>query len=82
MTLIQDYLFRQMSRPVLAACAALAGIGILSQSLDQLQVIVEDYVHEEGSKFFWLVLINFAAIFAAALALFAVLKIALVGSVG
>lgn len=41
MTLIQGYLFRQMSRPVLAACAALAGIGILSQSLDQLQVIVE-----------------------------------------
>jgi len=41
MTLIQGYLFRQIALPVAAACAALAGIGILSQSLDQLEVIVE-----------------------------------------
>lgn len=41
MTLIQGYLFRQIARPVAGACAALAGIGILSQSLDQLEVIVE-----------------------------------------
>lgn len=41
MTLIQRYLFRQIALPVLAACGALAGIGLLSQSLDQLQVIVE-----------------------------------------
>ena len=42
-----------------------------------LQVVVEDYVHEAGSKFFSLVLVNFASVFAGALALFAVLKIAL-----
>ena len=42
-----------------------------------LVVVVEDYVHEEGGKLFWLVLINFAAIFAAVLAAFSVLKIAL-----
>ena len=41
MTLIQNYLFRQIGLPVAAACGALAGIGLLSQSLDQLQVIVE-----------------------------------------
>ncbi len=41
MTLIQGYLFRQIARPVVGACAALTGIGILSQSLDQLQIIVE-----------------------------------------
>jgi lipopolysaccharide export system permease protein len=41
MTLIQGYLFRQILMPALAACAALAGIGILSQSLDQLEIIVE-----------------------------------------
>ncbi len=41
MTLIQRYLFRQIGLPVVAACAALAGIGLLSQSLDQLEVIVE-----------------------------------------
>lgn len=41
MTLIQGYLFRQIAKPVVGACAALAGIGILSQSLDQLEIIVE-----------------------------------------
>jgi succinate dehydrogenase / fumarate reductase membrane anchor subunit len=41
-----------------------------------LQVVIEDYVHEQGAKFFWIVLINFAAIFGATLGLFAVLKIA------
>lgn len=41
MTLIQGYLFRQIGRPVVGACAALVGIGILSQSLDQLELIVE-----------------------------------------
>jgi lipopolysaccharide export system permease protein len=41
MTLIQGYLFRQIARPVVGACAALAAIGILSQSLDQLEIIVE-----------------------------------------
>jgi len=40
-------------------------------------VIIEDYVHDEGGKLFWFVLIDFAAIFGAALALFSVLKIAL-----
>ena len=44
-----------------------------------LRVIVEDYVHEEGGKLFWIVLIDFAAIFGAVLALFSVLKIALGG---
>ena len=40
MTLIQRYLFRQIGLPVLAALGALAGIGLLSQSLEQLEVIV------------------------------------------
>lgn len=42
-----------------------------------LQVIVEDYVHDEGSKLFWLVLISFAAVLGAAFALFGILKLAL-----
>jgi succinate dehydrogenase / fumarate reductase membrane anchor subunit len=45
-----------------------------------LQVVVEDYVHEEGAKLFWIVLINFFAIAGAAFGLFAVLKIAFTGS--
>ncbi|WP_114953161.1 succinate dehydrogenase, hydrophobic membrane anchor protein [Sphingosinicella terrae] len=45
-----------------------------------LQVVVEDYVHDDGSKLFWILLINFASILGAAFALFAVLKIAFAGS--
>lgn len=42
-----------------------------------LVVVVEDYVHDEGSKLVWLMLIKFAAIFAGTMAVFSVLKIAL-----
>ena len=45
-----------------------------------LRVIVEDYVHEEGGKLFWLVLINFLSLFAAGLCAFAVLKLAFGGA--
>jgi succinate dehydrogenase / fumarate reductase membrane anchor subunit len=44
-----------------------------------LMVIVDDYVHEEGGRLVWLVLIKFASILAAVLAAFCVLKIALSG---
>ena len=42
-----------------------------------LQVVIEDYVHEEGWKFLSVLLLNFAVIVGATFALFAVLKIAL-----
>jgi succinate dehydrogenase / fumarate reductase membrane anchor subunit len=41
-----------------------------------MQVVIEDYVHEEGWKFLSILLLNFATIIGAAFALFAVLKIA------
>ena len=47
-----------------------------------LMVIVDDYVHAEGGRLVWLVLIKFAAILAATLALLCVLKIALAGAAG
>ncbi len=45
-----------------------------------LAVAVEDYVHEEGAKLFWLTLINFLSLLGAGIALFAILKIAIAGS--
>lgn len=44
-----------------------------------LQVVIEDYVHDEGGKFFSILLLNFLSIAGAALAFFAVLKIAFGG---
>jgi succinate dehydrogenase / fumarate reductase membrane anchor subunit len=43
---------------------------------DGLQVVVDDYVHDEGNRFFTLLLLNFACAAGAALALFSVLRIA------
>ena len=45
-----------------------------------MQVVIEDYVHEEGWKLFTLVILNFFTILLAALAIFAVLKIAFGGA--
>jgi succinate dehydrogenase / fumarate reductase membrane anchor subunit len=45
-----------------------------------LVVVVEDYVHEAGSRFAWLVVINFASLFAAGLAIVSVLKLAVAGT--
>ena len=47
-----------------------------------LQVVIEDYVHEEGMKFFSITLLNFFTIAVGALAFFAVLKIAFGGDAG
>jgi len=41
-----------------------------------LQVVVEDYVHDEGNKFLSILLLNFATVGGAAFAIFAILKIA------
>lgn len=45
-----------------------------------LQVVVEDYVHEDGTKFATLLLLNFYAIGGAALGIFAIAKIAFTGA--
>ncbi|HEX8527369.1 succinate dehydrogenase, hydrophobic membrane anchor protein [Allosphingosinicella sp.] len=42
-----------------------------------LQVIVEDYVHDDANRLFMVLLVNFAVVLAAAFAAFAILKVAL-----
>ncbi len=46
-----------------------------------LQVIVEDYVHDEGNRFLAILLVGFAATGGAAFALFAILKIAFTAAI-
>jgi succinate dehydrogenase / fumarate reductase membrane anchor subunit len=43
---------------------------------DGLQVAIDDYVHDEGNRFFTLLLLNFATVAGGALAVFSVLRIA------
>ena len=45
-------------------------------ALDGVKVVVDDYVHEEGSRFVWNVLLLFLAVGGASLALFALARIA------
>ena len=45
-------------------------------ALDGMKVVVDDYVHEEGSRFFWNTLLLFLAVAGAAIALFALARIA------
>ena len=45
-------------------------------ALDGVKVVVDDYVHEEGSRFFWNTLLLFLAVGGAALALFDLARIA------
>ena len=45
-----------------------------------LREVIDDYVHDEGNKAFWLIVLNFLVLFGAALGLFAVLSIAFGGA--
>jgi succinate dehydrogenase / fumarate reductase membrane anchor subunit len=45
-------------------------------ALDGVKVVIDDYVHEEGSRFFWNTLMLFLAVAGAALALFALARVA------
>jgi len=45
-------------------------------AFDGVKVVVDDYVHEEGSRFVWNVLLLFLAVGGASLALFALARIA------
>ena len=45
-------------------------------ALDGMKVVVDDYVHEEGSRFAWNILLLFLAMAGGAIALFAVGRIA------
>ena len=66
-----------LAQPIAAVPMLLLVVVTFQHLRHGLQVVIEDYVHEEGNKFFMLLLLNFATILAAAFALFAVLEIAL-----
>ena len=69
-------LIEWLSSPLAAVPMVLLIYTTFWHAKDGLRVVVEDYVHEEGAKFFWLALLNFLFILGAGLAIFAVLAIA------
>ena len=55
---------------------ALLVIAAFVHSLDGLKTVVDDYVHDEGSRLLWHGILTFAAVGGAALALFSLARIA------
>jgi succinate dehydrogenase / fumarate reductase membrane anchor subunit len=65
-----------LSDPLAAVPMLLLVVGTFWHLKLGLQVVIEDYVHEDGTKLFVITLLNFFVIGAGALAFFSVLKIA------
>ena len=79
---------RSITRPLANGCAqplgavpmALFVITAFWHALDGMKVVVDDYVHEEGNRFCAHTLLLFLAVGGAALALFALARIAFGGA--
>ena len=72
----QRTLFEWLRAPSGAVPMALLIIIGFKHALDGVKVVVDDYVHEEGRRFFWNTLLLFLAVGGGALALFALARIA------
>ena len=70
-----------IAQPLVAVPMMLMLLSIFWHLKLGLQVLVEDYVHDDGLKFVVLMLLNFYALGGAALGIFAVAKIAFTGGV-
>jgi succinate dehydrogenase / fumarate reductase membrane anchor subunit len=69
-----------LAQPMAAVPMMLLVISVFWHFRIGLQVVIEDYVHEEGTKFASLTALTFYTLGAAAFALFAIAKIALTGT--
>jgi succinate dehydrogenase / fumarate reductase membrane anchor subunit len=69
-----------LAQPLVAVPMMLMVGNVFLHLRSGLQVVVEDYVHEDGLKFGTLLLLNFYAIGGAALGIFAIAKIAFAGA--
>lgn len=71
-----------LAQPLVAVPAMLMLVSIFWHLKLGLQVLIEDYVHEEAGKIFCLLLLNFYAVAGAALGVFSIAKIAFTGAQG
>ena len=71
-----DYVVKWIAEPLNAVLLLLLIGTVVYHSLLGVQVVVEDYVHHHGLKIATMMLLTFAHVAVAALAVFAVLRIA------
>lgn len=69
-----------ISQPLPATAMALLIVSTFWHARLGMQVVIEDYVHEEGSKFAAFVALNLAAIAGAVFGLFCIIRLALGGA--
>ena len=69
-----------LSAPLVAIAMILLAANVFWHIRLGLQVVVEDYIHNEASKLGMIVLINFFAVGAGAIAIFSIAKIAFGGA--
>ena len=69
-----------LSSPFAAVPLMLLVVSVFWHFRMGLQVVIEDYVHDEGLKFGSLIALNFYSVGTAAVALFAIAKIAFTGT--
>lgn len=71
-----------LAQPLVAVPMMLMLISIFWHLRLGLQVMIEDYLHDDAGKLFALLLLNFYAIAGPALGIFAIAKIAFTGAAG
>lgn len=71
-----------LAQPLVAVPAMLMLVSIFWHLRLGLQVLIEDYVHEDAGKIFCLLLLNFYAFAGAAVGIFSIAKIAFTGAQG
>ncbi|WP_336963506.1 succinate dehydrogenase, hydrophobic membrane anchor protein [Sphingobium aquiterrae] len=69
-----------LAHPLVAVPMMLMIVSVFMHLKIGLQVLIEDYVHDDGLKFFAILLLNFYAIGGAAASIFAIAKIAFTGA--
>ena len=68
-----------LSQPLAAVPMILLAVSLFWHARLGLQILIEDYIHEPGTKFGLLAALNLVAIGGAAFAIFSVARVALVG---
>ena len=84
LVLLSDYSYATvtgwLSKPIAAVPMMLLILSVFYHARLGLQVIVEDYIHDSGSKFALLTALNLAAIGGGAFGIFSVASLALTGA--